>query len=230
MRRQGAKGPSGAPVHQLLMISLLAALVLTTCSHEGDNGGVAVPYNPLWVDVNTTNLHTVVTEDYIDLSGDAYCDSCPSGEVAFGYCPPTSLMQSSAINLTWSNITTGQGGDILYHGIVGSCSCLFSYCFTSYSHSWLVQGLPLEMGDNVIEITAYDASGNVATTLSRLRERPSRTSSSQMASPWTRSTMRSLSPVPAIPRSLCMHARPAGSRRRSGSSPEHPLDCFIQSA
>jgi len=26
-----------------------------------------------------------------------------------------------------------------------------------------VQGLPLEMGDNVIEITAYDASGNVAT-------------------------------------------------------------------
>jgi DNA-binding beta-propeller fold protein YncE len=50
------------------------------------------------------------------------------------------------------------------HAVSGSCSCLFSYCFTSYSHKWVVyDSVPLPLGENVIEAKILDSSGNTAT-------------------------------------------------------------------
>jgi DNA-binding beta-propeller fold protein YncE len=141
--------------------SLLVVASMTVCGGGGGGGG-SMPYNPLWVFIDHANLDTVVAADTVDLSGEAYCDNCPPSEAAFGYCPPIMPPQSSAVSVTWNNRTTGAAGAAV-HAITGSCSCLFSYCFTSYSHKWAAYGAPLAaIGDNVIEVTASDGAGNVA--------------------------------------------------------------------
>ncbi len=143
---------------------------MTFCDGEKGSGG-SPNYNPLWVYIDEASLDTVVAADIVSLSGEAYCDGCPPSEVAFGYCPAIMPPQGSAVSVTWKNRTTGTSG-YASHAITGSCSCLFSYCFTSYSHKWSAYGVPLAaIGDNVIEVMASDATGNVATdavTITRL--------------------------------------------------------------
>lgn len=139
-------------------LTVLLALLLSGCGGGGDGGGG--PYNPLWVYIDATSP-TVQTSS-VDLRGEAYCDNCPASEVAFGYCPPIQGPLSSAVDVTWKNRTTGATG-IAIHGIYGSCSCLFSYCFTSYSHKWAAYGVPLAIGEDVIEARASDTSGASAT-------------------------------------------------------------------
>lgn len=145
-------------------VSILAALA--GCGGGGDEASSAgAPYNPLWVYIDTLNLQSLVATSSTDLSGSAYCgDACPPGETAFGYCPPINrTLEAPSLNFSWSNPSTGETGAVMFHGIYGSCSCLFSYCFTSYSHRWATYSLPLAIGDNVIEIRVSDASGNSAT-------------------------------------------------------------------
>lgn len=151
----------------------LILFLLKGCEPKKNNpGGEGVSFFPLWVYIDKSNLPSVAKTFSIDLSGSASCDACPSGDTAFGFCPPIQPTQSSAISITYSNLTTGVTGGT-WHGIGGSCSCLFSYCFTSYSHRWQVVGLPLAIGDNVIEIKAYDAKGNSGTdtiTITRVHD------------------------------------------------------------
>jgi hypothetical protein len=153
-------------------LTVLLASMLNGCSGGGGdaNGGSAV--NPLWVYIDATNP-TVQTSS-VDLRGKAYCDNCPASEVAFGYCPPIQGPLSSAIDVTWKNRTTGATGNAI-HGISGSCSCLFSYCSTSYSHQWMAYGVPLAIGVDVIEVQASDMSGasaSDAVTLTRIPASP----------------------------------------------------------
>ena len=148
----------------LKVFALALLLGMASCHSGDDGGGGPYPGNPLWVQIDTQNLQTAVSTTSIDLRGTAYCgNACPTGEVAFGYCPPIDrTLPSPAIDMAWSNRTNGATGNVT-HGIAGSCSCLFSYCFTSYSHAWTVLGgTPLAMDDNVIDIIASDVSGNFA--------------------------------------------------------------------
>jgi DNA-binding beta-propeller fold protein YncE len=107
----------------------------------------------------------------VQLGGSAYCDNCPAGDVAFGYCPAIQTGLSTNISVDWTNRTTGATGRA-FNGIYGSCSCLFSYCFTSYSNRWMAYEVALDaVGDNAIEVRAHDASGNSAldsVTITRL--------------------------------------------------------------
>ena len=125
-----------------------------------------MPYNPLWI--VTENLPTVVTTGSLGTSefrGSAYCeDACPPGDVALGYCPPYSVvLPAPPVDISWRNLTTGATGKA-FHAVSGSCSCLFSYCFTSYSHKWVVyDSIPLALGENFIEAKVSDLSGNTAT-------------------------------------------------------------------
>lgn len=149
-----------------LMCALLGGtsvlIALSGCGSGGGggaSGGGQAP-NPLWVRVDTQNLPETVAAGHVDLSGEAYCDSCPPPETALGYCPDIKPSQSSNVGVSWKNKTTGATGDA-FHGITGSCSCLFSYCVTSYSHKWLAQAVPVTIGDNVIEILAQGSGFSV---------------------------------------------------------------------
>jgi len=143
-------------------------------SGGGGNGGAgSQASNPLWVHVDTQNLAGVVAAGQVDLSGQAYCDSCPPSEGAFGYCPDIKPTQNSNVTVTWINKTTGATG-AAFHGISGSCDCLLSYCMTSYSHKWWVYGLPLAVGNNIIEImaSASGVSSQAPVTLTRTPGKP----------------------------------------------------------
>jgi DNA-binding beta-propeller fold protein YncE len=150
-----------------LILSLLLSAFLAACGGGGGDGG-AVPYNPLWIYTETQNLPKVVTTGNLGTSvlrGSAYCgDACPPGDTAFGYCPPYSVtLPAPPVDISWSNLTTGATGKAM-HAVSGSCSCLFSYCFTSYSHKWVVyDSIPLALGENVLEAMVSDLSGNTAT-------------------------------------------------------------------
>jgi DNA-binding beta-propeller fold protein YncE len=148
----------------LILILFLAVLISTCGVSDGGGESDGASYNPLWVSIDTSSLQNKVATSSVDLQGTAYCgEACPPGDAAFGYCPPINYgIQAPAMDISWSNLNTGIAG-VAVHGISGSCSCLFSYCFTSYSHRWIVYGgVPLALGDNVIEVKASDASGNSA--------------------------------------------------------------------
>ncbi len=135
--------------------TVLHALILSGCGGgDGDAGSTA--YNPLWVYIDSTD--STVQTSSVDLHGKAYCDNCPSSVAAFGYCPQILGPLSSSIDVTWKNRTTGATGNTI-HGIYGSCSCLFSYCFTTYSFQWLAYGVPLDTSENVLEAIVSDLSG-----------------------------------------------------------------------
>jgi hypothetical protein len=153
-------------------LTVFIALLLSGCGGGGEDSGGGGTYNPLSVYIDATT--PTVQTGSVDLRGAAYCDNCPPTQVAFGYCPPIQGPQSSAIDITWKNRTTGATGSA-FHGIFGSCSCLFSYCFTSYSHQWMAYGVPLDIGEDVIEVKASDMSGASATdtvTLTRIPASP----------------------------------------------------------
>lgn len=144
-------------------LPLLLILGVLSCQ-GGSDEGASSSYNPLWVQIDTQNMQPAVSTASIDAAGSLYCgDACPPGEAAFGYCPPISrALPAPAIDVAWRNRANGEAG-IAGHGIYGSCSCLFSYCFTAYSHRWSTYGgIPIAMGDNLVEVTASDASGNSA--------------------------------------------------------------------
>ena len=146
--------------------------MISGCPGGGGDATGSGTYNPLWVYIDTTNP-TVQTSS-VDLHGKAYCDNCPASEVAFGYCPPIQGPLSSAVGITWKNRTSGATG-IAVDGIYGSCSCLFSYCFTSYSHQWMAYAVPLDIGTNVVDVIASDTTGASATdtvTLTRIPASP----------------------------------------------------------
>ena len=145
--------------------SLFLSALLVTCGGGGDGG--AAQYNPLWI-LTETQIPTVVTTSSLGssiLRGSAYCgDYCPPGDAAFGYCPPYSVtLPAPPVDISWRNHSNGVTGNA-FHAVSGSCSCLFSYCFTSYSHKWVVyDSIPLVLGENVIEAKVSDLSANTAT-------------------------------------------------------------------
>lgn len=151
-------------------LPVLLALLFAGCGgggEGGDEGGG--PYNPLWVYIDATT--PTVQTSTVDLRGQAYCDNCPATVLG---CSAIQGPLSSAVNVTWKNRTTGATGSAI-HGIYGSCSCLFSTCFTSYSHLWAAYGVPLDYGEDVVEVTASDMSGASATdtvTLTRIPASP----------------------------------------------------------
>ncbi len=153
-------------IFSLILILLLPALLATCGGGDGD-GGSSGPYNPQSIYIETQNLPTVVTTSSLGTSlfrGSAYCgDACPPGDVAFGYCPPYSVtLPPPPFDISWTNRTTGVTGKAI-HAVSGSCSCLFSYCFTSYTHKWIVyDSIPLGLGENVIEAKVSDLLGNTA--------------------------------------------------------------------
>jgi hypothetical protein len=145
-----------------ISLGLLGLLLgLTACGGGGGGGGDAAPYNPLWISIDTQNLDMVVTTSQVELRDSAYCDACPPSEAAFGYCPPILPPRSSAVTVSWTNLTTGARGTA-GNAISGSCACLFSNCMTVYGNHWAVYDLPLAIGENVIEIRV-SYGGNAAT-------------------------------------------------------------------
>jgi hypothetical protein len=154
-----AKGYKALWCISLGLLGLL--LELTACGGGGGGGGDAAPYNPLWISIDTQNLDMVVTTSQVELRDSAYCDACPPSEAAFGYCPPILPPRSSAVTVSWTNLTTGARGTA-GNAISGSCACLFSNCMTVYGNHWAVYDLPLAIGENVIEIRV-SYGGNAAT-------------------------------------------------------------------
>ena len=157
---------------RILILVSPALFLLSACGGGGGGNGGGGEGNPLWVTIDTTS--SIVQISSVDLHGEAYCDNCPPSEVALGYCPPIQGPLSSAIDVTWKNLTTGETGNTI-HGISGSCSCLFSYCYTSYSHQWVAYSVPLVIGGDLIEVKASNLSGASATdtvTITRIPASP----------------------------------------------------------
>lgn len=131
---------------------------------DGGGGGGSVPYVSIEDPIRLDD-----TDPSVDLFGSASCDACPPPETSFGACPAAQPPKASAIDVSWRNRFTGTSG-AAFHSIVGRCSCLFSQCFTTYEHRWSAS-VPLEIGDNVIEVYATDSSGGSGVdsiTVSRL--------------------------------------------------------------
>ena len=149
-------------------VLVFLSAVFVGCGGGGGGGSHVVP-SPLWVYVDATSTPTTQSV-HIDLYGDAYCDHCPPSEVAFGYCPVILGPMESGVDVVWDNQTTGQAGSA-FHAITGHCSCLFSYCTTSYSHGWTAS-VPLAIGPNVIEVMALDGSNAPATDTVRITRTP----------------------------------------------------------
>jgi hypothetical protein len=135
------------------VVPLLLSAVFAGCGGGGGGGGPHV-VDPPWVYIDSSSATTQSV--HLDLYGKAFCDHCPPDEVAFGYCPVILGPMSSDVGIVWNNQTTGQTGDA-FHAITGHCSCLFSYCTTSYSHGWTAS-VPLAIGPNVVEIMALDGT------------------------------------------------------------------------
>lgn len=146
-----------------MLLALCMLLAGVGCGSSGEGGGSSVPNNPVWVFIDPSGLETVVTGATVTLSGQAYCGgACPESEVGVGYCPALQSVPGVPVDVTWHNRATGEGGAAV-HGVHGEYVLLFSYCWTSYSHRWLVYSVPLAMGDNPIDVTATDTTGNTAT-------------------------------------------------------------------
>lgn len=150
---------------------IVLALAPGACGDPGGEGGGSSPPASYWVYVDPVD--TLVASSTIDLRGQVSCDACPPTDTAFGTCPVVQGPFQSAIDVLWSNHTTGQQGGA-FHGISGHCACLFSYCWVSYSHSWFAT-VPLAMGPNAIEIVAIgpsDLPGSETITVTRTPPAP----------------------------------------------------------
>ncbi len=135
------------------LLAVLASVMLVACVENSGGGGGSAP-DQYSVFIEATS--SAVTSTHVDLRGSASCDACPPAEFAFGFCPTVQGPFQTSIDVLWRNLTTGQSGST-FHGISGHCSCLFSYCFVSYSHGWTTT-VPLVMGPNVIEVAALGPS------------------------------------------------------------------------
>jgi len=136
---------------------LVSAIVLASCGGGGNGSdGGSGGGSPLFVDIEYQGAPSVTTPA-VTLNGAAECDNCPPAVYNFGGCPAIDLPRSSAIQLTWSNRSTGAGG-AASTAIVGTCSCLLSQCTVTYAHRWSAS-VPLAIGDNSIEVRASRPSG-----------------------------------------------------------------------
>jgi hypothetical protein len=151
-------------------LTVFIAFLLSGCGGGGGDSGGGGTNNPLSVYIDATT--PTVQTGSVDLRGVAYCDNCPPTVLG---CSAIQGPLSSAIDITWKNRTTGATGSTL-HGIFGSCSCTLIFpCFTSYSHQWMAYGIPLDIGEDVIEVKASDMSGASAidtVTLTRIPASP----------------------------------------------------------
>ena len=140
----------------LFLALLFIPLVIARCG--GGGGASGPPYNPLWVMIGILGGEPVPTEvptANVDLSGQAYCNNCPASVVGCTHLG-TYYWADSPINVTWANHASGATGNT-QHGVYESCGWFFGY-FTYYRHLWFIS-VPLVAGDNVVEITASDATG-----------------------------------------------------------------------
>jgi hypothetical protein len=161
--RAGRSGPPAA-------LALFTCLALVACDDPSDDGGGTQPAS-YWVFVDSTEPS--VTSGAVDLYGSASCDACPPADVAFGFCQPVNGPFPSAIDILWTNRTTGAQG-AAFHGISGRCACLFSTCWVSYRHAWSLT-VPLAMGPNVIEVGAFGPAllpGSATLTITRTPPAP----------------------------------------------------------
>lgn len=124
--------------------------------------GGGTPNNPLSVTIS--NGSSSVSATSIDLTGNASCDNCEPPPDASGGCPYYAD-RSSAIGISWKNKTTGTEG-LASHAITGTCYCdkvlFWLICSVYYEHTWSATGIPLALGDNIIEVTAHSPSGGTA--------------------------------------------------------------------
>lgn len=147
----------------------LVMLALAACDDGGGGGGSPTP--EYWVVIESPA--TPVTSEHVDLTGLAWCDACPPDDVAFGGCPPVHGPFPSALDVQWSNLTTGASG-AAQHLIAGQCACLFSTCWVSYFHRFLAQ-VPLAMGPNEIEVACFGPEylpGSETITVTRVPPAP----------------------------------------------------------
>lgn len=153
------------------LAAVLALSGLGGCPGEDDEP--APPPGPASVFISIDATAAVVPLSVVQLTGPTECDNCPPTQVGFGYCPEISCPVTSGITITWNNLSTGQG-EPAPHGIGASCSCLFSYCFSSCHHGWWAF-VPLKVGENRIEVRATSAEGGYgsdARTLTRVPYAP----------------------------------------------------------
>ena len=130
-------------------------LALAACDMGGDAGGPPPGPPTAWVSINSHEPQgDIVTAGSVTLWGSAYCDNCPSDEVAVGYCPAEKPSPPTAINVTVLNRTTGKSAGMIGNEIGGECACLFSYCMMVYANRWAAYYVPLTWGENVIVATA----------------------------------------------------------------------------
>lgn len=151
-----------------ILFGLLCLLLTVSACGGGGDGGDPASLNPLWVTIDSTSLDLVVTMSQISLFGATYCDNCPPSESAFGYCPEIRPPRTSAVTLSWENLTTGETGTAV-NVISGSCSCLFSNCVTVYRNRWAAYDIPLEIGENTIHVGAQYGGYTVNKTVTITR-------------------------------------------------------------
>lgn len=153
------------------VLPFVLSLVPCACGDPGGGGGGTPEPTSYWVYIDPSD--TLVASSSIDLRGQASCEACPPTVTEFGGCPIVQGPFQSAVDILWSNHTTGQQGGA-YHAISGHCACLFSYCWVSYEHAWFAT-VPLVMGPNVIEIVAIgpsDLPGSETVTVTRTPPAP----------------------------------------------------------
>ena len=158
-----------------VMVTIIAGLLsMSSCS--GGGGGVwpAVVQDSSGVSIDVTKLPNYpgyyVQTSSIDLVGDAPCDNCPS---SIGGCNGP-LFPETAITIAWTNLSSGASGTG-YYDIMGMCVCFSGSCWINYYHGWIAPDIPLELGENVIKVTASNASGwsgGTSITITRLPETP----------------------------------------------------------
>jgi hypothetical protein len=138
-------------------LTFFAVVLVSSCGGGGGGGsegsGSGVASSPLYVSIEDPSIFWNDSADSVDLYGTASCDACPPAVAGCPQEPPL----SSAIQMAWRNRTTGSGGPVS-HAIYGTCGCLFSACWTNYSHKWGAI-IPLAIGSNDIEVRASNASG-----------------------------------------------------------------------
>lgn len=140
---------------QLLSIAVIggfALLAILQCSGGGDG-----EYNPFYgsfVEIDPEPGSTIEFPN-LEISGKATCPECPNyNDWATGGCPYQVCPETTRIDISWANNTTGMHGDA-EEKLTNSCVTFFGWCRCKCVLRWSAS-IPLALGENEIVVTAFD--------------------------------------------------------------------------